>query len=169
VASPDNAFKMHAGEKAQNTLLTIRNLFDGELLYDNNWRSTKKTTPIFLVFDAIVVQGRNLIAETFRKRLQPADEYLKLRFTAARIDPTRAVPQNAAKIPEIDIYMKEMFEVWDTPFILNNIMAKNSEGNNKLEHENDGLIFTTENCPYYPGTCEKILKWKPIELNSIDF
>lgn len=74
--------------------MIIRNLFDGELLYDENWRKQDKKTPIFLVFDAIVVQGKNLIAEPFRKRLQPADEYLKLRFTAARIDPRGAVPPN---------------------------------------------------------------------------
>jgi len=39
----------------------------------------------------------------------------------------------------------------------------------KLRHENDGLIFTKEECPYYPGTCEEIIKWKPKELNTIDF
>jgi hypothetical protein len=39
----------------------------------------------------------------------------------------------------------------------------------KLMHENDGLIFTVDDCPYYPGTCEQIWKWKPIEQNSIDF
>lgn len=39
----------------------------------------------------------------------------------------------------------------------------------KLMHENDGLIFTVDECPYYPGTCEQIWKWKPIEQNSIDF
>jgi hypothetical protein len=38
-----------------------------------------------------------------------------------------------------------------------------------LPHENDGLIITMDNCPYYPGTCEQILKWKPVELNTIDF
>ena len=62
-----------------------------------------------------------------------------------------------------------MFEVWDTPFILNKLIAKNKQGQNKLQHENDGLIFTMDACPYYPGTCPEILKWKPLELNSIDF
>jgi mRNA guanylyltransferase len=38
-----------------------------------------------------------------------------------------------------------------------------------LLHENDGLIFTIDACPYYPGTCEEIVKWKPPHMNTIDF
>ena len=36
-------------------------------------------------------------------------------------------------------------------------------------HENDGIIFTVNHCPYYAGTCEQIIKWKPTKLNSVDF
>lgn len=38
-----------------------------------------------------------------------------------------------------------------------------------LLHENDGLIFTVDKCPYYPGTCMHVLKWKPLHMNTIDF
>ena len=58
--------------------------------------------------------------------------------------------------------MKEMFHVWQAGTIFDNIL-------NKLQHENDGLIFTTKASPYYPGTCEHIFKWKPMHLNTIDF
>ena len=58
--------------------------------------------------------------------------------------------------------MKEMFNVWDAHELILKVIPK-------LEHENDGLIFTVDACPYYPGTCEHIFKWKPIHLNSIDF
>ena len=64
----------------------------------------------------------------------------------------------------IDVYMKEMFNVWDAKYLLSHFIDAK-----KLEHENDGLIFTVDECPYYPGTCNEILKWKPVELNSIDF
>lgn len=57
-----------------------------------------------------------------------------------------------------------MFHVWDAYKLFPHLLE-----NNKLEHDNDGLIFTIDEVPYYPGTCEQILKWKPIELNSIDF
>lgn len=36
-------------------------------------------------------------------------------------------------------------------------------------HENDGLIFTPVKDPYVAGTCHRLLKWKPSEMNSIDF
>lgn len=38
-----------------------------------------------------------------------------------------------------------------------------------LSHEPDGLIFQPSNEPYVAGTCPDVLKWKPLELNSIDF
>jgi mRNA guanylyltransferase len=41
--------------------------------------------------------------------------------------------------------------------------------NGILVHENDGLIFTVDKCPYYPGTCKEIIKWKPPHMNTIDF
>lgn len=58
--------------------------------------------------------------------------------------------------------MKEMFNVWDAVAIFDHILPK-------LEHENDGLIFTVDAAPYYMGKCPHILKWKPLELNTIDF
>lgn len=58
--------------------------------------------------------------------------------------------------------MKEMFNVWDAHVIFDLIK-------NKLEHENDGLIFTVDASPYYMGQCKHILKWKPEHLNTIDF
>ena len=60
--------------------------------------------------------------------------------------------------------MKEMFNCWDAYKLFESLLESG-----RLEHENDGLIFTIDDCPYYPGTCEQIFKWKPIELNSIDF
>jgi hypothetical protein len=58
--------------------------------------------------------------------------------------------------------MKEMFHVWDAGAIFKHIL-------DKLQHENDGLIFTIKAAPYYPGSCEHIFKWKPMHLNTIDF
>ena len=38
-----------------------------------------------------------------------------------------------------------------------------------FKEKNDGLIVTKINYPYLPGKSTGILKWKPDELNSVDF
>ena len=39
-----------------------------------------------------------------------------------------------------------------------------------LPHANDGVIFTkNKDAPYYSGTNNDIVKWKPPHLNTIDF
>ncbi len=58
--------------------------------------------------------------------------------------------------------MKDMFNVNEVPYIFEKIIPK-------LQHFNDGLIFTKNLIPYFPGTCEEILKWKPSHLNTVDF
>jgi len=55
-----------------------------------------------------------------------------------------------------------MFLDIHTSFIYNNIIPK-------LDHGNDGIIYTMNDCPYYPGTCQQIIKWKPALVNSVDF
>ena len=61
--------------------------------------------------------------------------------------------------------MKDVFEVWQTPHLFKLI----DHASGILLHENDGLIFTVDQCPYYPGTCQEIMKWKPPHMNTIDF
>lgn len=39
----------------------------------------------------------------------------------------------------------------------------------KLDHHSDGLVYTPVNKPYESGTCDYLLKWKPYDLNSVDF
>ena len=65
-------------------------------------------------------------------------------------------------MPKIDLYMKEMFRIQDAHVLFEHVLPR-------LEHENDGLIFTVDAAPYYMGTSPHILKWKPMRLNTIDF
>jgi len=39
----------------------------------------------------------------------------------------------------------------------------------KLPHKTDGYVFTPVRHPYMPGSDQKLLKWKPLAENSIDF
>lgn len=61
--------------------------------------------------------------------------------------------------------MKDVFDVWETPKLLQLIEEKSGV----LMHENDGLIFTVDKCPYYPDVAPDIVKWKPPHMNTIDF
>jgi mRNA capping enzyme, catalytic domain len=67
--------------------------------------------------------------------------------------------------PVFNLFMKEVYHIWDTPRLLKLIEEKDG----LLLHENDGLIFTVDQCPYYPGTCDDIIKWKPLHMNTVDF
>jgi mRNA capping enzyme, catalytic domain len=121
--------------------------------------------PIFLVFDGLWTQI-NLMLLPFRDRLKHCHDQVRERFRIAQvkaeIDPLFATTQRSqVGAPVIDIFMKNMFEVRDVAKIFSHIIPH-------LQHENDGLIFTMDKLPYYPGTCQEILKWKPKNLNTID-
>jgi len=91
----------------------------------------------------MVVNEVNLLAYPFKKRLQEADSAIKTRFTIAR-----RINRESPSTAPIDIYMKEMFSIWHAKYVFSHLLDVH-----KLEHENDGLIFTVNLCPYYPGTC----------------
>ena len=63
--------------------------------------------------------------------------------------------------PPFTIEMKKVEKSYGLKLVLDSI--------EHLQHANDGLIFTSAVAPYTLGTCEKMLKWKPPEMNSIDF
>ena len=54
----------------------LRNVFDGELIQDKPWRKGQ-SEPVFLVFDALLVDRKNLIGLTFDHRLTAADAYIE--------------------------------------------------------------------------------------------
>lgn len=53
------------------------NIYDGELVMDRKWREDKaNVAPIFLIFDALVVNTKNVIADDFSSRLVAAHQYV---------------------------------------------------------------------------------------------
>ena len=70
----------------KETHFQLRNVLDGELVIDNKWREgERKSSPIFLVFDALIVNNSNLMYQPFTRRLIDANAYMQNRFTKARI------------------------------------------------------------------------------------
>ncbi|KAJ3029751.1 Dcp1p-Dcp2p decapping enzyme complex alpha subunit [Rhizophlyctis rosea] len=64
---------------------------------------------------------------------------------------------------------RQYFQIDLKPLQLSYGISKVFEDIETLKHGNDGLIFTSSVAPYSVGTCEKMLKWKPSEENTVDF
>lgn len=127
--------------------------------------------PFYLIFDGLVVNGENVMHLNFRHRLSAAHNYVMSTYSVYRMirEETGAISEqslaNLMRYPYLTIFMKDVFEVWDTPNLLKLIESQRGV----LMHENDGLIFTVDRCPYYPNIAPDIIKWKPPILNTIDF
>ncbi|KAF7991626.1 hypothetical protein HCN44_010427, partial [Aphidius gifuensis] len=61
------------------------------------------------------------------------------------------------------IRLKEFWPVMQADRLLSDKFSQ------QLGHEPDGLIFQPSKEPYCPGQSDKVLKWKPSSLNSVDF
>jgi len=76
------------------------------------------------------------------------------------------------------VELKDFFDMRQLPHIFSHvdvaapgssILYAYSDPLRKLSHGNDGIIFTPARDPYRPYTCPSLLKWKPSNMNSIDF
>jgi hypothetical protein len=61
----------------------------------------------------------------------------------------------------ISLYMKDYFTF--------NQVNKLNDFIKLLPHHNDGLIINADDYPYYSGQSCEIFKWKPLDMNTIDF
>ena len=68
---------------------------------------------------------------------------------------------NSINKKSITLYMKDYFNFTQ--------VSKLNELIKLLPHHNDGLIINVDDYPYYSGQSCEIFKWKPIEMNTIDF
>lgn len=130
-------------------------ILDGELVVDKIDKDQKKLR--LLLFDCLVCDG---VKMTDRKlftrygRLQshimpPYLEYLNC-F------------QEMKMLAPFEVKLKDMKHAYHLKSVL-------AEAIPKLQHGNDGLIFTAMDTGYIIGTDNNILKWKPPSENSIDF
>lgn len=63
----------------------------------------------------------------------------------------------------ISVRIKQFWELTAAKSLLGDKFAK------QLSHEPDGLIFQPAKEPYNPGPASDVLKWKPLNMNSVDF
>lgn len=129
-------------------------LLDGEMIID---KVNGQPVPRYLIYDIIKFNGQPVGQCDFNIRLLCIEKEI--------ISPR----MEKMKTGQID-KTKEPFSVRNKPFFDIHASRKLLEGSftSQVSHEVDGLIF--QPCGRYkPGRCDEILKWKPPNLNSVDF
>ncbi|KAL3280723.1 hypothetical protein HHI36_003959 [Cryptolaemus montrouzieri] len=131
-------------------------LLDGEMVID---KVNGVDIPRYLAYDIIKFLGQDVDLMPFRStRLY----CLENEIINSRIMAMESGLINKAAEP----FSVRKKQFWDV------IQAKNLLGEKfaaALSHEPDGLIFQPAKDPYKAGRCDSVLKWKPAELNSVDF
>lgn len=144
----------------------VKTLVDGELVFDNIAPTANgsdappaepQLQPTFLVFDCMVLGGKDLTERSLDKRLGYFKESVYKPYDAL----FRKYPQEK-QFQAFSIQMKDMQYSYGIEMMFRTILPQ-------LRHGNDGLIFTRCDTPYHPGTDQHILKWKPAEENTVDF
>ena len=151
----------------------------------------------FLIFDAVVIKGYNFGYLPFWRRLDEfnkvfmkeyyisqyikscAKSFVKKLRSEKNNDKNSKFPNpnkiekdiksiipgtqltNNANNKSISLFMKDYFHFTD--------LKKLNEFIKLLPHHNDGVIINVDDYPYYSGQSCEIFKWKPIEMNTIDF
>ncbi|KAI0647325.1 mRNA capping enzyme, catalytic domain-containing protein [Trametes meyenii] len=131
-------------------------LVDGELVIDLDPR-TKQETLRYLAFDCLVVDDQNVMDRPLDKRYGRLQAWMYKPFRKMLEDH----PHVAATQP-FDFQVKDVKFSYRAEDVFNIDIPR-------LQHGNDGLIYTCVSTPYAPGTDPNILKWKPPSENSIDF
>ncbi|SPO02826.1 related to mRNA guanylyltransferase [Cephalotrichum gorgonifer] len=128
-------------------------LVDGELVMDIE--GTRRV-PRFLLFDCLVIDGKNIMERPLDKRLA----YMKEHIYAPYKKLFQEFPEELQYQP-FEVRMKDMQLSYGMEMMFKDVLPH-------LKHGNDGLIFTCRTSSYRHGTDPHILKWKPPEENTID-
>lgn len=134
-------------------------LLDGELVWDE-----VRGEMVYYIFDGIMFMAKSLVDLDLNGRLRVVQNDV--------IGPLKARDSTTHhKDSSGNVYMQEfpfkmrMKQMWK-PYGLRELFERVIPAQG---HENDGLIFTPVKDAYRAGTCHRLLKWKPSEMNSIDF
>ncbi|XP_063299635.1 mRNA-capping enzyme isoform X2 [Pelobates fuscus] len=139
----------------KNPRLHLSNtLLDGEMIVD---KVKGQDVPRYLIYDIIKFNGQPVGDCDFNIRLSCIEKEI--------IFPRH----EKMKTGQID-KAQEPFSVRNKPFFDIHTSRKLLEGNfaREVSHEVDGLIFQPIG-KYKAGRCDDILKWKPPNMNSVDF
>ena len=134
-------------------------LLDGELILERtkkgDFDSERKDEFAFLIFDALLINGLNIMNLALPGRLKHVQN-----------DVVAPFKQAFGNTPDMNYpFRLDLKQMWK-PYSIAQLLEFEIP---QQRHGNDGLIFTPVNDPYVSGTCNRLLKWKPSEMNSVDF
>tara|TARA_B100000524_G_scaffold61636_1_gene28491 strand:- start:1811 stop:3022 length:1212 start_codon:yes stop_codon:yes gene_type:complete len=163
---------MHFPGRAKGSQLT-GTLLDGELVLDQaNGSDGEDAGPPklrYLAYDACAVAGTTLVQSPLTRRLL----WLRREVLAPRHSASAAGHDFSGELFAVE--QKDFFGIPQLPHIFQHIRPGAShlyafhDPLRRLQHGNDGIIFTPVADKYHPGTCQALLKWKPADMNTIDF
>lgn len=133
----------------------VNTLVDGEMILDT---VNSASMPRFLVYDIVIFEGMEVGKTDFNRRLLCIEKEIvgarNLKAQHGQLDKTKE---------PFSVRMKPFWDVVTARKILDGDFAS------QVSHEVDGLVFQPVPDAYKPGRCSDVLKWKPPELNSVDF
>mmetsp|Transcript_29727 Transcript_29727/g.57159 ORF Transcript_29727/g.57159 Transcript_29727/m.57159 type:complete len:723 (-) Transcript_29727:314-2482(-) len=141
-------------------------LMDGEMVVDEDVCSGVATRR-YLVYDvACVHQSAAVRSLPFSQRYEIIERDI--------VQPRKALQMKMDSVPPGSkgkyLFAQEPFRVrrkgfWPLAYARKVL----TDFKQQLTHESDGLIFQAAQDPYVPFTCQQLLKWKPADMNSVDF
>ncbi|XP_052763075.1 mRNA-capping enzyme-like [Mya arenaria] len=134
---------------------TTNTLLDGEMIVDT---VNGQNVPRFLIYDIIKFEGKEVGKTDFNTRILCIEKEIigprHAKMSAGKLDKARE---------PFSVRIKPFWDIVTARKLLDGAFAS------QVSHEVDGLIFQPVPDPYHPGRCKETLKWKPPELNSVDF
>lgn len=118
-----------------------------------------KDIPRYLAYDIIQFEGQDVGSiPSHQTRLECIQkEIIEPRYIAIE----RGLINKT--LDPFSVRKKEFWDVTQAGSLLSEKFAKS------LCHEPDGLIFQPAKDGYVAGRCDEVLKWKPLDMNSVDF
>ncbi|KAH6935284.1 hypothetical protein HPB50_005019 [Hyalomma asiaticum] len=121
-----------------------------------------RDVPRYLIYDIIRFQGEEVWRSDFCKRLMCISNEL--------YEPRKAAMQEGRIKRESESFGVRQKQFWDAAFTYKLLSDKFAQS---MPHELDGLIFQPKKdrllCLTVFGRANRVLKWKPPHLNTIDF
>jgi hypothetical protein len=137
-------------------------VLDGELV-----RHQKTKRPMFLIFDAVVIDGSPVGSKKLNERLDAVRIKVIEPYRAAveqkRIDETTVPFTLIGKAFHAKKHLGTLFS-----HVKRNESGERVYVDNRRNHKTDGVIFTPVNSPYRPTPAAPILKWKFVDKLSAD-